>query len=70
MRWAWHVAGIGESRGIYRVLAKEKPEGKKQFVRSRRRWEYNVRDGSSRSGMWEYGLDRAGLGEGTGGGHL
>jgi hypothetical protein len=27
MRWAWHVARMGEDRGVYRVLV-EKPEGK------------------------------------------
>jgi hypothetical protein len=51
-------------------FGKEKPEGKKSLVRPRRRWEYNVRDGSSGSGIWEYGLDGAGSGEGIGGGHL
>jgi len=36
MRWAGHVARMGEGRGVYRVLV-EKPEGK------RRRWEDNIK---------------------------
>jgi len=31
-----------ERRGIYRVLV-GKPERKRQLVRSRRRWEYNIK---------------------------
>ena len=37
MRWAGHVARIGERRGAYRVLVR-KPEGKSPLGRSRRRW--------------------------------
>ena len=36
MRWAGHVARVGEERGMYRVLV-EKPEGKKPLGRPRRR---------------------------------
>jgi hypothetical protein len=32
MRWAWHVARIGERRGLYRVLMGE-PEGKRPLGR-------------------------------------
>jgi hypothetical protein len=28
MRWAWHVARMGEERGVYRVVV-GKPEGKR-----------------------------------------
>jgi hypothetical protein len=35
MRWAGHVARMGE-RGVYRVLGK--PEGKRSLGRPRRRW--------------------------------
>jgi hypothetical protein len=42
MRWAGHIAGMGESRGVYRVLV-GKPEGKRQLVRSMHRWEYNIK---------------------------
>jgi len=41
LRWAGHVARIGESRGLNRVLV-EKPEGKKLLGRPRRRWEDNI----------------------------
>jgi hypothetical protein len=37
MRWAGHVAHIGEERGAYRVLV-GKPEGKRPLRRPRRRW--------------------------------
>jgi len=36
MRWAGHVANMGERRGEYRVLV-GKPEGKKQLGRPRHR---------------------------------
>ena len=38
MRWAGHVAYMGESRDVYRVLV-GKPEGTRLLVRARRRWE-------------------------------
>ena len=40
MRWAGHVARIGEERGVYRVLV-GKPEGKRP--RPKRRWVDNIR---------------------------
>jgi hypothetical protein len=42
MRWAGHVARIGESRGVYRVLT-GKPEGKRRLGRPRLRWEDNIK---------------------------
>ena len=36
MRWAGHVALMGEERGLYRVLV-GKPEGKRPLGRPRRR---------------------------------
>jgi hypothetical protein len=42
MRWAGHVARMGEDRGVYRVLV-EKPEGKRPLGRQRRRWENNIK---------------------------
>jgi len=42
MRWARHVARMGEKRGVYRVLV-EKPEGRRALGRPRRRWEDNIR---------------------------
>jgi hypothetical protein len=41
MRWAGHVAGMGERRGVYRVLV-GKPGGKRRLGRPRLRWEDNV----------------------------
>jgi hypothetical protein len=42
MRWAEHVACMGERRGVYRVLV-GKPEGKRRLGRPRCRWEDNIR---------------------------
>jgi hypothetical protein len=42
MRWAGHVARLGEERGVYRVLV-GKPEGKRPLGRSRLRWKANIR---------------------------
>ena len=42
MRWAGHVARMEERRGIYRSLV-GKPEGKRTFGRTRRRWEDNIK---------------------------
>ena len=36
MRWVGHVAGMGESKGVYRVLV-GKPEGKRSLGRPRLR---------------------------------
>jgi len=38
MRWAGHVARMGERRCVFRVLV-GKPEGKKPLGRPRSRWE-------------------------------
>ena len=42
MRWAGHVARMGEGRGVYRVLV-GKPEGRRPLGRPRHRWEDNIR---------------------------
>ena len=42
MRWARHVARMGEGRGVYRGLV-GKPEGKRPLGRPRRRWEDNIK---------------------------
>jgi hypothetical protein len=42
MRWAVHVARMGEGRNVYRVLVK-KPKGKRPFERPRRRWEDGIK---------------------------
>jgi hypothetical protein len=42
MRWAGHVARIGEGRGVYRVLV-GRPKGKIPLGRPWRRWENNIK---------------------------
>jgi len=42
MRWAGHVARMGERRGVYTVVV-EKPEGKRPLGRLRLRWEDNIK---------------------------
>jgi hypothetical protein len=48
MRWAGHVARMGEDRGVHRVLV-GKPEGKSNR-RPRRRWEDNIKMGHQEVG--------------------
>jgi hypothetical protein len=42
VRWAGHVALMGERRGLYRVMV-GKTEGKRSLGRPRRRWEANIK---------------------------
>jgi hypothetical protein len=42
MRWAGHVARMGEGSDVYRVLV-GRPEGKRPLGRPRRRWENNTK---------------------------
>jgi hypothetical protein len=42
MRWAGHVARMGETRNAYRILV-GKPEGKRPLGRPRRRWLDNIK---------------------------
>ena len=56
MRWAGHVARMGDRRGVYRVLV-VKPEGKRSLGRPRRRWEDNIKMDLLGSGMWVYGME-------------
>jgi hypothetical protein len=42
VRWARHVARMGEGRGVYRVLV-GRPEGKRSLGRPRLRWEDNIK---------------------------
>jgi hypothetical protein len=42
MRWAGHVARMGEGRNVYRVLVGT-AKGKRQLVRPRRRWEDGIK---------------------------
>jgi len=41
MTWAGHVARMGETRGVYKILV-GKPEGKRPLERPRLRWEDNI----------------------------
>jgi hypothetical protein len=42
IRWAGHVARLGEKRDVFRLLA-GKPEGKRPLGRPKRRWVDNIR---------------------------
>jgi hypothetical protein len=42
MRWAGHMAHMGEERKVYKVLV-GKPEGKRPLERPRHRWEDGIR---------------------------
>ena len=42
MRWAGHLARMGEEISVYRLLV-GKPEGKKPLGRPRCRWEDNIK---------------------------
>jgi len=42
MRWAGHVARVGERRGIYRILV-GKSKGKRPLGRPRHRWKDNIK---------------------------
>jgi hypothetical protein len=42
MKWAGHVALMGEGRGAYRVLV-GRTEGKRPLGRPKRRWEDNIK---------------------------
>jgi hypothetical protein len=61
MRWAGHVARMGEGRGVYRVLA-WRPEGKRPLGRHRRRWEDNIKMDLRERGIDGDELDSAGSG--------
>ena len=68
MRWAGHVACMGERRGIYRFLV-GKPAGKRPLERPRHRWEGNIRWIFRK---WDMGVwtGSSWLRIGTGGRHL
>jgi hypothetical protein len=42
MKWAGHVARMGEGKGVYGVLVR-RTEGKRPLGRLRRRWEDNIK---------------------------
>jgi hypothetical protein len=63
MRWAGHVAHMGEDRGVHRVLV-GKLEGKRPLGRPRRRWKDITMDlqevGGGRGDWMELAQDRDG----------
>ena len=67
MRWAGHVARMGEGRGVFRVLV-GKPDGKRPLGRPRHRWEDNIKKDLKEVGGVKTGWSWLRIG--TGGGHL
>jgi hypothetical protein len=66
MKWAGHVARMGEDRKVYKVLVR-KPEGKRPLGRPRRRWEDGIRMDLRKIGLgvWiEFDWLRIGTGDG------
>jgi hypothetical protein len=59
MRWAGHVARMGQERGVYRVLV-GKSEGKRPLGRPRRRCEDNIKMDLQEIGVGLWGLGRVG----------
>jgi hypothetical protein len=53
MRWAGHVARMGEGRGVYRILV-GRPKGKRPLGRPRRKWEDSIK-----MDLREIGIDGA-----------
>jgi hypothetical protein len=60
MRWAGHVARMGEGKNVYRVSL-GKSEGKRPFERPRRRWEDGIKINHRKIG-WGCGVDSPGSG--------
>jgi hypothetical protein len=56
MRWAGHVARMGEKRNAYRILVRN-ADGTRPLGRPRRRWVENVK-----MDLREIGWDRSGSG--------
>jgi len=63
MRWAGHVAHMGEERWVYRVLV-GKLEGKRPMGKPRHRWVDNIRMDVQEVGFGYMGWPRIGLGGG------
>jgi hypothetical protein len=59
MRWAGHVARMGEERKVYKVLV-GKLEGNRPLGRPRRRWENGIRMGLREIGLGGCGFDWTG----------
>jgi hypothetical protein len=61
LRWAGHVARMGERRGAYRALV-GKPKGRRPLGKPRRRWEDNIKMNLREVGWEGHGLDQSGSG--------
>jgi hypothetical protein len=59
MRWAGHVACMGDVRGAYNILV-GRPEGRRPLGRPRHRWEDNIKIDIREIGFWVCGLDSFG----------
>jgi hypothetical protein len=68
MRWAAHVACMGERRSVYGFLVR-KPDGRRPLGRPRRRWENNIKMDLQDVGVGIWTVSNW-LRLGTGGGHL
>jgi hypothetical protein len=60
IRWAGHVARMGETRNAYRILV-GKPEGKRPLGTPRRRWVDKIKMALREIG-WDGRVDRTGSG--------
>jgi len=69
MRWAGHVARMGEKGGVYMVLL-GKPGGKRPLGRPRHRWEDNIKMDLQEVGCVGAWTGLSWLRIGTVGGHL
>jgi hypothetical protein len=61
MRWAGHVARIGEKRNVCRLLV-GKPEGKRPLENPRRRWINGIKMDLLEMGLGDVDLDWFGSG--------
>jgi hypothetical protein len=65
MRWAGHVARMGEVRGAYNILI-GRPEWRRPLGRPRRGWENNIKMDVREIGFWGCGFGLDSLGSGYG----
>jgi hypothetical protein len=64
MRWADHVARMGEGRNVYRVLV-GKPEGNRPLERLRNKWEDGIKKDIRLTGWSGCGVDSPASGYGS-----
>ena len=61
LRWAGHVARMGDRNGAYRALV-GKPEERRPLGRPRRRWEDNIKMDLREVEWGGHGLNQSGSG--------